>query len=755
MIPMKRQLLLSALLVLLSAAPLMAQEKISGVFVEGNVYADSALIVNTAGLKTGDRLNPEKIQQTIRRLYSLGLFSDVQVQTRQDGEEVGVVLTVSEFPALEKTVIRGEDKLDRDEILAVVELGQGQIVSPSVIQSKAQDIKELYRSKGYLQAQVKAELSEPNAKGRVQLIFHIDEGEKVHVEKIEIKGNEAFDDGKIRKAMETKEKRWWRSGKFEQEKYDEDKNRIVEFYGGKGYIDAAVVSDSIWYGPNGKDMFIQLTVQEGTRYRIGTTTLRGYELFTEEQLREQLVVEKGDIFNQEKYDETLANLYTMYQEEGYLYTQVLDRKVPSDSLINLEFEFIEGQPARVHKIIINGNTKTKEKVIRRELVIKPGQIFKRSAFLRSHREVYYLNFFANVIPDYRTLPNGDIDLIFQVEEKPTGQAQVGVGYSEQDKLVGTIGLGVPNLFGNGQHLDFNWDFGKTTQNVRIGFTEPWFLDTPTSAGFDLYQTSRTWTSYYTEVRRGGDLRLGRRLSWPDDYFRIYWKYRLEDVEYKNFSSSYNPSEEYDLRRIDWPQRTSSTTFTLIRDSRDLPEFATRGSVHSLSSEFAGGVLGGDVNYHKHIFDSSWYFQNLWRITLMLRTRAGIVDTYTSSQKVPFSERFMPGGTSYDGMIRGYDNRSVGPVEKGTEIGGKTMLIFTAEYQFPVVEQQIYGLLFADAGNAWKSLAETDVTSLKRSAGLGIRIVAPMIGVIGFDLAYGFDNLEGGEWHPHFQLGTSF
>ena len=180
-----------------------------------------------------------------------------------------------------------------------------------------------------------------------------------------------------------------------------------------------------------------------------------------------------------------------------------------------------------------------------------------------------------------------------------------------------------------------------------------------------------------------------------------------------------------------------------------------GSVHSISSEFAGGVLGGDVNYHKHIFDSSWYFQNLWKITLMLKTRAGIVDTYTSSQRVPFSERFMPGGTSYDGMIRGYDNRSVGPMENGTEIGGKTMLIFTAEYQFPVVEQQIYGLLFADAGNAWKSLAETDITSLKRSAGVGIRIVAPMIGVIGFDLAYGFDNVLGGEWHPHFQLGTSF
>jgi outer membrane protein insertion porin family len=762
MVLMNKQILLSAfvimgtLLVLLPATSLFAQEqKIAQVQVEGNVYADSALIVNTTGLRIGEVLDSEKIQQTIRRLYSLGLFSDVQVEARPYEEEVVVVVMVDEFPALEKVIIDGNDKIDQDEILAAIELGEGQIVSPSVIQRKAQQIEEHYTSKGYLLANVTTELSEPDTRGRIRLTFVINEGHKVHVEKIEIEGNEAFDDGKVRKAMETKEKRWWRSGKFEREKYEEDKTRIVDFYRSKGYIDAAVISDSMWYGPQGKDLFIRVTVSEGKQYQVGSIGLRGYELFTEDQLREQCVLREGDIFNQEKYDETLANLYTVYQEQGYLYTQIIDRKVPSDSLLNLEFEFIEGQPARVHKIIITGNTKTKEKVIRRELVIKPGQIFKRSAFLRSHREVYYLNFFANVIPDYRTLPNGDIDLIFQVEEKPTGQAQVGVGYSEQDKLVGTIGLGVPNLFGNGQHLDFNWDFGKTTQNIRIGFTEPWLLDTPTSAGFDLYQTSRTWTSYYTEVRTGGDLRLGRRLSWPDDYFRIYWKYRLEDVEYKDFSGSYNPSEEYDLRRIDWPQRTSSTTFTLIRDSRDLPEFATMGSVHSLSSEFAGGVLGGDVNYHKHIFDSAWYFQNLWKLTLMIKTRAGIVDTYTRSQSVPFSERFMPGGTSFDGTIRGYDNRSVGPVESGAEIGGKTMLIFTAEYQFPVVEQQIYGLLFMDAGNAWRSLNETDITDLKRSAGVGIRIVAPMIGVIGFDMAYGFDNLEGGEWHPHFQLGTSF
>ncbi|MFC1683386.1 outer membrane protein assembly factor BamA, partial [Candidatus Zixiibacteriota bacterium] len=616
-----------------------AQEgTVTGVVIRGNVYADSALIVNTAGLQIGGRIDSDAVQQSIRRLYSLGLFADVRIETASTTEDGWqLMIMVEEFPGLQKVELKGHDKVDLEDITAAIGLEAGQIVSPATIQQKSQKIRELYESKGYLLTSVETQVIEGAEKGRIVLVFNIHEGQKVSIKKIEIEGNEAFGDGKIKKAMDTKENKWWRSGKFEREKYEEDKTKIVDLYRTKGYIDAAVISDSLWYGENKKDLYLSLTVDEGRRFRVGKITLKGNELFPDDQLQAQYVLNEGDLFNQEKYDETLGNLYMSYQEEGYLYTQILDRRIPADSLVNINFEVVEGEPARVRKILITGNTKTKEKVIRRELVIRPGQIFRRSDFMRSHREVYYLNFFGNVVPDYMTLPNGDIDLVFQVEEKPTGQAQAGVGYSERDKLVGTIGLGVPNLFGNGQRMDFSWDFGKTTQNVKLGFTEPWLFDTPTSAGFDLYQSSRRWTNYYTEVRKGGDLRIGRRLTWPDDYFRIYWKYRLENVEYNEFASSYDPPEAYDLRLINWPQRTSSTTFTLIRDSRDLPEFATMGSVHSLGSEFAGGILGGDVNYHKHIFDSSWYFRNLWKFTLMMKTRIGVVDTYNSGQSVPFSE----------------------------------------------------------------------------------------------------------------------
>jgi outer membrane protein insertion porin family len=323
-------------------------------------------------------------------------------------------------------------------------------------------------------------------------------------------------------------------------------------------------------------------------------------------------------------------------------------------------------------------------------------------------------------------------------------------------MVGSIGFSIPNFRGMGQQLDFAWDFGQTRKTVRAGFSEPWLFGSRTSMGLDIYHSISDWTTYYDEGRRGAALKAGRRLKWPDDYFRIYGTYRWEQIEYTNIDPNY--SDPAGLRTIHWPRTTSSLSFSLTRDSRDLPEFATKGSVHSYGFEVAGGPLGGDDEYYKHTFDSYWYFPVYKKLSLMLKGQGGIVRSFGKSRYVPFFERFFPGGTSYDGQIRGYDDRSVGPRSQGTEIGGQTMLIFTIEGQFPIVEHQIYGVLFADAGNAWSSLSDTDPFSLQRSAGLGIRIVAPMIGLIGIDLAYRLDDLyeqKRGEWQPHFQMGTSF
>jgi outer membrane protein insertion porin family len=227
------------------------------------------------------------------------------------------------------------------------------------------------------------------------------------------------------------------------------------------------------------------------------------------------------------------------------------------------------------------------------------------------------------------------------------------------------------------------------------------------------------------------------------------------VRFYDFSEIYKDlNPEYDLSLESWPKVTSATTFTLERDSRDMPQFATRGTYHSLSSELAGGVFGGDVDYHKEIFETQWYFPTFWGFVLSLRGRIGVVDGYRSPSTVPFSERFFPGGTSFDGMIRGYDDRSIGPRLDGLEIGGRSVLVYNLEYRFPLAEQQVYLLLFADAGNSWLSGRAISPFNLYQSVGVGVRFVIPMLGVMGFDFGYGLDRNFGG-WHPHFQLGRAF
>jgi outer membrane protein insertion porin family len=381
--------------------------------------------------------------------------------------------------------------------------------------------------------------------------------------------------------------------------------------------------------------------------------------------------------------------------------------------------------------------------------------------MRSVRNVMVLNYFEKVEPDFKVLENGDVDLIFKIAEKPTGQFNVGAGYSGQDKFVGTLGLGIPNFRGRGQNVSLNIEFGGRRNSFSIGFTEPWLLDTPTTFGIDVYNQNRRWYEDFTEGRRGFGLRLGRRLRWPDDYFRVYLRYRLEDVRYHDFSSTYAEVEDdpFSLRRYGerW-LRTSSVSVTIIRDSRDLPQFATRGSVLSLQSEYSGGIIGGDWRYNKHTLQVSKFHPVLWKFVLALKARYGVIFAPKGEEFVPYAEKFSPGGTDPDGFIRGYDDGRVTPrTPSGAYLRGRSLVVYNAELQFPLVEQQVYGLLLADAGNSWVEpydMRPFDPGSLYGSYGFGFRLVVPGIGIIGFDIARGISSADNG-WKPHFQIGTTF
>ncbi|UCB52125.1 MAG: outer membrane protein assembly factor BamA [Candidatus Zixiibacteriota bacterium] len=741
--------------------------------VSGNRTVNQSLILNMSGLVVGAELRPATIQEAIQRIYAMDLFSDIQIEGVEQEDAVKLVIVVKEFPRVRQIDISGNRKIKKQDIEEKIDITAGKVISQVDVKSAVDGIKSLYNEKGYLSAQIRSELIQTDTPGEVILSLEIDEGRKVKIKKIYVEGNQAFKASKIRKQMKNKQDSWWRGGEFDPDQFEDDKEAIIEFYKKKGYLDAQIVSDSVWYGPDKKDLFIQINLTEGQKYKFGKVSWEGNKLFASDKLEKLVKFKEGDVYSQEKYDETLGDIYFLYQEDGHLYTQVEDKTTTRGDVVNVTYGITEGVPANIRYIDIRGNTKTKEKVIRRELSLVPGQRFRRSFLMRSLRDVNYLNYFSNVEPDYEVLPNGDIDLIIKVEEKPTGQIMFGAGYSARDKLVGNIGLGIPNFRGNGQNLSLNWDFGKRRQTIELSFTEPWFRGRPTSVGFDVYQVNQKWYDDFAEEKKGFGLRLGRRLSWPDDYFRVYWRYRWEQIAYDEFepiafledtATGGIDTVYHFLKDLDWPRNSATTSLTIVRDSRDLPQFATKGSVISWRTELGVELLGGDFSYHKHTFEASHFRKLFWNLVLAGHLKTGVLDGRDRESSGIYTERFSPGGTDPDGMIRGYSDGDVGPTgASGVALRGRSVLVYNVELQYPLVEQQMYLLAFADAGNAWLSgramkpfaLEHKSDRDLFRSMGLGVRLMIPGMGLIGFDFGFGFDYPDEGEWRPHFQFGTTF
>jgi outer membrane protein insertion porin family len=453
----------------------------------------------------------------------------------------------------------------------------------------------------------------------------------------------------------------------------------------------------------------------------------------------------GDPYSEEKIQETLGNAYGAYAERGYIYVSVDPRPETHDRVVQIDFRVAEGEPSRVRQVVIRGNTRTKEKVVRRQLYIRPGQTFSRSALIRSQRDVFQLGFFEDVQVDFEraSMTSSDIDVVFEVKEKQTGTLQAGAGFSSDGGLTGFLELGHNNLFGNGQQISIKLENGSRRSIQELSFTEPWFRDTPTSVGFDVFNTVAV-RDVFDERRRGGAVRVGRRLPWPD-YTRGFLSYRFENVTITNVAPGIS------LAQI--PTNTSSIGLTFVRNSTDNPFYPTSGSRATWRSEFAGGILGGNVDFMKHVLDARTYIPTAWRPVLMFRGRGGVLTGYGQASNVPEYETFRLGGTTTN-YLRGYGDYDIVPRGNITFPGGRLMLTLTAELQFLIAEP-LHGLVFFDAGDTWNSSDDFRLTDLRKGAGIGMRIEIPLLGQIGFDYAYGFDRIGGPGWEPHFLIGNVF
>ena len=725
------------------------------------VEGTKSLIINQSGLQVGSALSSENIAQAIRLLWRLEIFSDIQISQEKVENGFKVIISVKLLSLVNSIETEGFKEYKEEEILTAIKITRGYALGERKIDQLKKIILDLYREKGFLAANVDFNVTPlPSDSTRVNVKISINEGKKIKVKSVNINGNDVLSDKKIKKVMETKENRWYRSGEFKEDVFEEDKKKIVALYHSEGYRDAVVLRDSTYFDEKNEKMNLVLFVYEGQQYKFGKTMIDGNTYFTDEQLLEKIRYKEGDTYDQQEMylsvfgysDQNIEGIQTLYNDEGYLKTIINPIETVRGDSIDVFIDIAEGNTSNVSKVIIEGNTKTIEKVIRREILLDPGMPFSRSKLDRSQRDIMALNFFQDVTFDYEPhTDSDDVDIKFKVVEKQTGMASMGAGYSERDRLVGTLSFQNQNLFGNGQSIRFNWDMGARRKAFQIGFGEPWLFNTPTSLSFDIYNivSSDYTTAFDEEQRRGVSLLLGRRLDKWIDYSRATITYRLEDVNYLNAS-------EYYLNYL-ITGKTSSLRFMLIRDSTDLPQFATEGAITAGTVEIAGGPLGGDLSYYKYLFYNEMYTPLFWNVSLILRSKIGFLKGYEESRFVPYSERFMPGGTSWDGFIRGYSNRQVCPRLQGEEIGGETMFVNNLELQVPIVAQTLYGILFYDFGNAWRNLSETNPFDVKRSVGIGARVFVPGVGNIGFDFGYGFDKIEGsdkvGGWRTHFQFGN--
>ena len=762
-----------AAVVLLMCGGVQAQTyRVVDIRVSGNTRSSEQMIRNTAALTMGSELTGTELQDAVKNLYAKGIFRDIAIDLDPVSGGVIVTIKVSEYPKLSALAFKGNKKISEKDLKELLHLAPGGYVSDNLVAKAKSQIETEYMGKGYFLAEAHPELLYNADSSEAQLNFDIKEYDKVKVEKVVLTGAQKLKASDLIGQMSNRKKGFLRSSDFKKEKFEEDKDKIIALCTKRGFVDAHIVSDSFVVDTARNRMTIYIDMYEGPKYYFGTTAFSGNSIISAERLHKVLKYAPGAVFDQEQYDESMSELYGAYQEEGYLRVRIMDTRQTLDSTINFTYDIVEGLPSQIRLVEISGNTKTKDKVIRREMMVRPGQTFRRSVLLRSLRDVMQLNFFTNVVPDVRDLPSGDIDLIVKVEEKATGQVSAGAGYSGQDKLVGNFGLGIPNFRGMGQNVSLNVDFGSRRNSISLGFTEPWFFGTPTLVGGDIYNLNRRWYDDFTEGRRGAALRLGRRLRWPDTYTRLYWRYRLEDVRYFDFSDLYRQQNgdsvivnhdgattyiPYQSSLINYGQdwlRTSAMSITVERDNRDLPIFATSGMKISYTGELAGGILGGSWKYFKHLFTVDKYVPLTWGMALVGRAKFGYVSA-RNNEDIPYAERFAPGGVDYDGTVRGYPDASLSPRSaSGSLLGGMSEAVYNLELQAPVMKNQMYLIAFADAGRSWQSRDEIKLFSnMYRGVGVGFRMVVPGVGVIGFDFGNALDKAPGEKkgWRAHFQV----
>jgi outer membrane protein insertion porin family len=784
--------------------------EIGGIKVTGNEFSDEKTIIGISGLRIGQKINipgPD-IPNAIRAIYRQRLFAQVEItMSNQVSDVISLEIKVHEKPRYSTHSFKGVKKSSHEDLNVIVSnhLPKNSVFTGEIKEALVKGLEAHYYEDGYLDAKVIIhEIPDDKKTNAVKLSIEILRGDRVKIDNIIFTGNKEVSARKLRRQMkDTKRNRKiFNKSRFIEEKYEMDKEKIIDYYNSIGFRNANLLGDSIWRTSNGR-LMIQINLNEGNRFYFRDITIKGNSLYTDQHIKNVLGIQKGDVYNQELLQKRLSfsqdgrDVSSLYMDEGYLFfrAEPVEKAIQNDS-VDIEIRITEGPPANIDKVIVKGNTRTNEHVIRRELRTRPGQKFSRSDIIRSQRAIMALGYFNPESLDIKTPVNprrGTVDIEYVVEERPSDQLELSAGYSAYG-IIGTLGVifnnfSTRNFFkkeswrplpqGDGQKLSLRAQTnGRFYQSYNASFTEPWLGGSrPTSLTiggvYSYISNTLTSTDGFLSITRLSGA-LGTQLTKPDDNFAVSTSVNLERIRLKDYLGFYvgrQGIENGDFYNI-------SIKPTIIRSTVSDPLFPRSGSRLSLSvqltppyslfrSNWNPDTLSLNqkfrwVEYHKWRFDGEWYVNLVDKLVLSFKAKVGILGYYNAKLKAPPFERFVLGGDGLNNQsftvtgrdifsLRGYEvedvkaktvqDRILQNNGQGNPEDATIFNKFTMELRYPLSlnpSATIYGTLWAQGGNSWNSFNQYNPFDLKRSVGVGLRVFLPMFGLLGFDYGVGFD-----------------
>lgn len=744
--------------------PDLAGKTLGEVRLQGLERVSEQVVRAQIETQPGAAYSPRAVARDLRRLYELGYFATIKADAALEAGKVVLTYVFEEKRIIDEFRILGNDKVRTRNVRAALSWHEGDTFDEQAYPAERQSLLDLYESKGFPNAQVNF-IVEDAGPGRVNITCVIEEGRKARIRKIQFDGNTVLSKRKLKKIVQTNRAWWFFGGKYDETQFETDLDNILTEYKNYGRLEVDIPEVDFAYEDSGKRMDITIHIEEGPEYTVATLDTSGNAVFDDDEVLKLLEVQAGDVHNAGQVVDDASLVQKGYEDSGFVTSSVtpqvtLDREAKTTNVIH---RIQEGELMYVGEVKITGNTVTQDDVVRRELLLYPGERFDGTLLRASERRLDNTQFFDSIRFTREPIPGDEMfeNLLVDVDEGKTGNFDFGLGYSTEERFGVYSELRLrnfdianwPSFSGAGQQLRLRVNVGELRNQYYLAFTDPEIFGYPLAFGFDIFDESREYESgfNYEESSQGAQLRLGKQLS---PYVSARTALRYSDIDVDNVGFVLNP----ELRK--WGgDITVSSLWGINRNTIDRRFDPSRGSEHDLGLELAG--LGGDNEFYRLDHDSIWYFpvDKAEKWIFSFRTREGWVNDYGDPGYVPIQYRYFAGGTT---TVRGYDYREVGPTEKrflwfGDEqyVGGELRLVQNAEIKYKITENlRVYS--FVDAGGVWRETSDFDIGDMKYSIGVGLGFNIPRLGPIRID--YGFPlnpDEDQGSGRLHLQTGLRF